>query len=480
MLDVRCDSCQATFRVDPKFAGKRGRCPKCQSVVVVPAETESPRSLIDEARAETPRGPLQLPEILASFHGDIEPVRTTALYRFGCFVVAGMMLLLPVLYILLIAGVVALTGWHAVANAAMIPKLRNIWGILFVYVGPIVVGGILSFFMVKPLFAPRQRRAKLRTLEFGSEPLLFALVTRIARAVGAPEPRRINIDAEVNAMAGLGSFWGSDLTLTIGLPLVAGLTIEQLAGVIAHELGHFSQGAGMRLSNLIRSINYWFSRVVYERDDWDESLARGAAAGDRFSVILYLAMFCVWLSRGILAVLMYAGHAVSGFQSRQMEYDADTFQTRLVGSETYVSTMRRVAQLSIGGSASLPMTVMSFFNGGKLPNDLTELVLLLVDDIPPEKLRELNREMEQVKTGLFDTHPSNGDRIRAARAMKCPGVFHLDRPATELFQEFPRMSRAATRDYYSNLFSRSISRDDIVPTAAFLAQGQDPPRRPFE
>ncbi len=46
---------------------------------------------------------------------------------------------------------------------------------------------------------------------------------------------------------GLLSFLGHDLVLTLGLLLIAaGLTERELAGVIAHEFGHFRQGAGMR------------------------------------------------------------------------------------------------------------------------------------------------------------------------------------------------------------------------------------------
>ena len=46
--------------------------------------------------------------------------------------------------------------------------------------------------------------------------------------------------------------------LTIGLPLVAGLSLREFAGIIAHEFGHFTQGFGMRLSYVIRQINGWF------------------------------------------------------------------------------------------------------------------------------------------------------------------------------------------------------------------------------
>lgn len=60
--------------------------------------------------------------------------------------------------------------------------------------------------------------------------------------------------------------FGNDLVLTIGMPLVLGLSLRQFAGVLAHEFGHFSQGAGMRLTFIIRTISVWFTRVVYERD----------------------------------------------------------------------------------------------------------------------------------------------------------------------------------------------------------------------
>jgi Zn-dependent protease with chaperone function len=71
------------------------------------------------------------------------------------------------------------------------------------------------------------------------------------------------LDLQVNASAsfrrGFLSLFSRDLTLTIGLPLVAGLTVRQLGGVLAHEFGHFAQGAGMRLTFVVRSVNAWFA-----------------------------------------------------------------------------------------------------------------------------------------------------------------------------------------------------------------------------
>jgi len=54
-----------------------------------------------------------------------------------------------------------------------------------------------------------------------------------------------------------------------------------------------------------------------------EALARGCAAGDHLALILNLALLCVWLTRGVLWLLMAVGHGLSCFMLRQMEYDAD-------------------------------------------------------------------------------------------------------------------------------------------------------------
>jgi Zn-dependent protease with chaperone function len=262
---------------------------------------------------------------LRSFQGDVRPVRRQAAYGLGLLVLAVALLVLPAVYLALVAAVAYLLYLHATTNLAAIARMRHWLALLFLYLGPLLVGAVLLFFLVKPLFAPRSRGHKLRTLEFGEEPLLFALVTRVAQVVGAPEPRRIDVDCQVNASAGFGSLLGGllggDLVLTLGLPLVAGLSIEQLAGVVAHELGHFTQGAGMRLSYVVRSVNAWFARIVYERDDWDEALARGCAAGDHLALILNLALLCVWLTRGVLWLLMAVGHGLSCFLLRQMEFD---------------------------------------------------------------------------------------------------------------------------------------------------------------
>lgn len=106
----------------------------------------------------------------------------------------------------------------------------------------------------------------------------------------------------------------------------------------------------MRLTYLIRSISYWFTRVVYERDEWDDRLESASHSIDiRVGWVLYLVRLCVWLTRKILWVLMTLGNLVGGFLLRQMEFDADRHEARLAGSRIFATTARQLSVLGVGG-----------------------------------------------------------------------------------------------------------------------------------
>lgn len=280
------------------------------------------------------------------FAGTFEHPTPPRLYQAGLGIAALAMILLPVIYL----AVIAAAGWLVCLQATQgLYFGSGLWAVIS-YLTPIVAGSIVVFFMLKPLLARPARQPDPRVLEPAEEPLLHMFVERICDLVGSPKPREIRVDCQVNASAafrrGLSSLGGKDLVLTIGLPLAAGLRADQLAGVLAHEFGHFSQSVGMRLSYLVRSISAWFHRVVYERDEWDMRLERWARDADwRVVIALHAARFGVWISRKILHGLMMAGLGVSSFLLRQMEFDADLYETRLAGSKTFAETSLEIELL---------------------------------------------------------------------------------------------------------------------------------------
>src|SRR4051812_35637270 len=190
----------------------------------------------------------------------VSQTRPSVAYQFGLSAVAVAMGILPCIYIAL-TGLVGY-GVYYFATQFLPAILR--WPSYSYYMPlakvvcggtPLLVGSVITAFMVKPLFSARGRRMQPLALNPQIEPRVYELVQTVCEAVGAPSPHRIELNCDLNASAhfdrGLLGFVRNRLILTLGLPLVAGLTERELAGVIAHEFGHFRQGAGMRLSYLI-------------------------------------------------------------------------------------------------------------------------------------------------------------------------------------------------------------------------------------
>jgi len=385
------------------------------------------------------------------------------LYKLGLLVVSGAMLLLPVLYLGLVGAVAYGVTWYATEYTGMIAgagvRIR-----LFLYLAPIVSGSVLVVFMLKPILSRHPKSRQVRTLQHDEAPLLFAFVKKLCRLLGAPAPDRLDLDLQVNASAGhhMMSPDGDRFVLTIGLPLVAGLDLDQFTGVLAHEFGHFSQGAGMRLSIFIWNLNHWFARLVYERDALDEALEEAAERDDVVSVFANLTKLLVWISRGILWTFMQTGRLISCFLMRQMEYDADRYEIALAGSDTFAATARRLRVLEVASRIALD-ELQEAWSEGQLGDDLPGLIASKADGLSEDLLERIREDMSR-RTGLFDTHPSDDERLARAECQRSEGIFHVDAPAAMLFADFAGICRQSTMEYYEAVIGAEVRDALLVST----------------
>jgi Zn-dependent protease with chaperone function len=395
--------------------------------------------------------------ILTAFNGPITRPKTGVFYHFCLFLVAGTMLVLPLIYLAMLGFLAwavyhhAFYSWAAITNFGGPIILK-----LLLYLVPLFAEVVVLFFMLKPLLAGRPKRAQPLAMNPADNPLLFAFISKICDIVGAPAPARIDMDCRLNASAGFRrgfrSMTSHDLVLTIGLPLVANFSTRELAGIIAHEFGHFTQGAGMRLSYIVRSINFWFARAAYERDVWDQALENWASGvrDGRIAIIVWSAQISVWFSRLILKLLMFTGHIVAGFMLRQMEYDADAYQIQVAGTETFEITHRKLATLDTAMQHTYKLIHTQWKKSRQLPDNLSELLRQTHETLPPGVLQKIDDTLGFHRASLFDAHPSAADRIRRARMAGVPRIFHDDRPASALFASFEHPARFVTLLYYTD------------------------------
>jgi hypothetical protein len=278
----------------------------------------------------------------------------------------------------------------------------------------------------------------------------------------------------MNASAGFRrgwySFYVNDLVLTIGLPLVAGMDTRQLAGVIAHEFGHFTQGTAMRFGYIIDRIDRWFMRVVYERDSWDATLDEWSnSVGDsRLALILWCAHIAVWFSRQILKLLMLCGHAVSCFLSRQMEFHADGCAINVSGSEKFESMLIRLREQDILHSLAYQSFEQVWKKKNQVPDNIPEYLLKLEKQMPVNFFEQARNTLLNETAGLWATHPTAAQRIQKSRQQQTGGIFHLELPAAVLFSNFIGTSRTVTYMHYCESLRLPISPAMVKPVANFF------------
>ena len=404
------------------------------------------------------------PEFLANqFKGNIVSIRPGLRYRAGLVATAVAILLLPLVYLALITGIGWATGWHALHNVQWLSS-GNLLFKLFGYVTLLIMGLTACLFLLKPLFFSGRTHYNELELKPQKEPLLFEFVNQIADLVNAPRPETIVVNMQVNAAASYYEMSGKSkrATLFLGMPLFAGFDTRQLAGVLAHEFGHFSQGWGMRATYLIRVINYWFYRAVYERDALDHKLEKLThSEHDWLQIPFGFAKMAVEAQRGLLARLLWLAEAISRHMLREMEFDADRYEVQLAGSDHFRETSYRMRLLNHTFNAVMS-DLSEMWEERRLVDDLPALIVKNAKEYDKDWRAEIEREMQESTTTIFDSHPGDIQRIQRAEAARAEGIFHLKLPARHLLKEYDRLVKLATIRFYRGDLGLSIEENQLV------------------
>lgn len=419
-----------------------------------------------------------------ALQGAAPPPTTSVGYFLALTAAAVMLPFLVIAYAFLIALVGYAMFEHATRDISWFSSAfhstagRNPRAILAVgvaYAAPLVAGAVTVLFMLKPFFARRVDDGWPVPLDPREQRVFFALVGRLAALLGAPPPSSIEIDAEPNASARLESILSNRLVLRVGMPLVLCLSARQLLGVVAHELGHFRQGTGMRLSNLVRRAIGWLMGAVYSRDEWDEALEEAAASDSGWiSILAHLARLAVWLSRRVLWVLAHIGLLVTAALLRQMEYDADRAEAAIAGTAGFADAMQEFQRMAIGATRARIRLVEGLRNK-HLPDDIPALIAAESRRVDAGTMAKATEQRIRSSTKLFDSHPSDAARIAAVGRLRAPyapdGVVRVEAPAAALFHEVDGLCKVVTVAEYRERLGGRLDHMQLQPTEIVVKRG---------
>jgi len=492
-IAVVCQGCQAHLNVRDDMAGSKGKCPKCGSSLRIPRANQDGQAMAIRTPPEKTNGPasntsiairpLTRPSqgglntaetraaVTSAFSGHVLPVHITAGYRSAVFLVACSLVALVVLYYCVVLSAFAAVGWYAITEMSALRS--GDLGQAVIYVATVLLGLVGALLLAKTVAAPSSSSGQESVVvDPPQEPLLAEFIERVAKEVGARSPTRIRLNCDVYVSAHPPKGWrapfGRELEVTLGLPLVEGLTLQEFGGALAHELALFSGASGKRRAYIIRAVSEWFQRIVTERDAWDLALILAArrfgAVGHWLLVPLRAG---IWLMRWVGWFFMVVAHALGGYLMREMERTADQYQIRVAGSAAFESLCKRriLLQYALRGTqADLDM----FHRAGALPDNLPRFVVATAAQQPAEVRQTMLDLIDRFQTGPLDPRLSDKERIAAARAERSPFVLHSDLPASALFVDFDASARNATQAHYASLFGSGFKKSAILPVEQLI------------
>jgi Zn-dependent protease with chaperone function len=400
----------------------------------------------------------------------VPQTRVSAGYGIAMGLLSIWLLMIPLFYVALLAFLGYLVVWHAYEVFETFSQ-----GPYFVFHVPMAfLGGLLLVFLIKPVFFRRKGKSgQVLTLNEADEPLLYEYVRRLSVATGSRAPTRIEVDCEPNAAArldrGFRSVFSRNMVLRIGLPLVADLSVRQLTGVIAHELGHFKQRHGMSGAYLIRRTTFFFAQIVFQRDRLDETLLRFRRSNEGVRQLIYwIVIGPIEAARGVLWLMLVLGELLACGVLRRMEFDADRSEALVAGTRDFISTTHAITFLQIA-SRRARHDLAEAWEQRRLADNLPRLIVANGRQLA-ESRADILAALDREKTRWFDTHPSHKERIRAVERLGAAGLLQLDAVADHLFADFDALCRRATDAMYYSLLKKSYAEAKLIPTAELVEE----------
>ena len=166
------------------------------------------------------------------------------------------------------------------------------------------------------------------------------------------------------------------------------------------------------------------------------------------------------------------------FSDEDLERAKTKVGTRLVLQGE--STMRRLHVLSATLDQAYKDIRTSWNLNQRLPENFPAYFAQYSVRMHPTMRTQLEDTMGLRPTGLFDTHPSNGDRIRRARQAGEPGLFDFDVPAAVLSSNFEVPSKQVTILHYADDHGIPVEMAKLVPVESNSAAPPDEEPRPAE
>jgi aconitate hydratase len=453
---------QSSVPVPPPPRPQEQRVAKIQPRPMPPRPVQAPssRSISSKSKPNT-RTPEKTP-------------KASEVSIFRGIITAGLTGLIFILYPILILFLAGKLFEHIVDNITMIDEYSlPVGGSIYIFI--ILAGILLLISMVKPFFARPLSKQLFVPVFRKKEQALTGYIDKIAQALGSV--LRVNIELNCSAgvalqyKRGLIGFLEGSPSLTIGVPVLAEMTVGEFTSLVAAELGHFTQKIRLQLFFIITTINSWFSRVVLEEDETDRKLMISSQTGGTgIGLLVPVMKMFIWLARKVLALFMLTVRKVTSSYMQQVEFDGDRAAVRIAGFESLESAFGKMCVLAEGSKKALQQLRMPKQpTDTSLPNNFIQLISLLTQKMSDDEINRLRASGLRGKPENRLRQLTFRERLDAARHVAAKPAFQSDQPASSLVTNINELASTATMQMYRDTLGLQVEPSSLVSPEDFLS-----------
>ncbi len=265
--------------------------------------------------------------------------KLTAGYQMKAILAIMAIFLFFILYLGMVLGIVYLCYWSVIYEMPYV----SLYPILL-KIGAVAGSFMLLLFTLKFVVKIRNVRPDNRIkIDMDKQPELRKFIDNICNDTGAPKPKSVYLDPDVNAYVSytnpwLGLIFPVKKELTLGSALISSLNLSEFKAVVAHEFGHFAQRS-MKIGSYIMTANTIIHDMIFNRDKWDDILSQWQRTDFRLAIFAWAIGIVVWIVRQLLSLFYRFLNIMYSTLSREMEFNADKVAVSVSGSDAIVSAL---------------------------------------------------------------------------------------------------------------------------------------------
>lgn len=360
-----------------------------------------------------------------------------------------LLLLMMACYYPMLIALCALAGWLGIWLILTGITLPRILALFLITPAALLLLMVFHVLMALPALWRSEPHQDAMELDLPEAWLagLRQLVDGVAQERGLPRPDEIRLHAD--DVAHVYEDDRQRQILVVGGVAVAAFSQRALAGIIAHELGHFGGGD----TRFLRRSKKWHALIGGLEYQFHV---------DRRNLLNPL----VWIIRGY----HWLFYVVWAADSRRREYAADRHEIEHVGKDAASASLILVSVIEVLPWARIASIATSYVAARERMDKIFAEQVRRAHQMQPSEWEDAYRRTLKRKTGLFDSHPCLKQRLKAMgispKKANLSLLFDKDSPpARDLFVNWEPIEKLLTEriiDVYRHIYWEKIELAEML------------------